>query len=163
MMNRSMSAGASVFLLLLLAGCPQSQPEAAPTEQTKIKQPTRPEGLIGFYVNDDPSLYGEKDMKDVPPGQVRHLFIDKDRWMLRDMMTAFGGTWSKSGTGATLKITEAPNGKADGKDSFVAKRTEKGIELTNPKDSSAVIRFTYLTKDAPADFGMDEFLGPAKE
>lgn len=161
MIGRVIGAGAAAALLTLLAGCPQNPPEPKTEAEAAKPKLDRPEGIIGYYVNDDPSLYGAKDMKEVPPGQVRYLYIDKSRWMLRDMMTAFGGTWTKKGAGASLKITEAPNGKSDGKDGFDAARTEKGIELTNPKDSSAVIRFSYLAKDAPSDFGMDDFLGNA--
>lgn len=152
---------------LAIAGCPRAEqaklPErAAATATSAPKNATRPASVVGFYIHDDPAFYGAKDMGLVPPGQIMYLGIEEGRWMMRNMLTGYGGPWKVAAGGAILTVTEGPTGKANGKEKLTATRTEQGVTLSLTGSNQRVMRFTYLALAAPQDFGYDEFLGPKK-
>ena len=157
---------AVALTLFALLGCPSAQaPKPVSNKQSEPAppdKPKRPDGLVGFYVQDDPAAYGAKDMKSVPPGRVMYLGIEKGRWMMRDMMTAYGGTWTEVKGDAILTVTEGPTGKANGKETITVKRTENGITLAPNGSPAPAMRFAYVGMVAPKEFGYDEFLNPKK-
>jgi hypothetical protein len=143
-----------------MVGCPGTEAPKASPPATQNKQ-ARPDGVVGYYINDDPAAYGAKDIKLVPPGQVMHLGIEDGRWMMRNMLTGYGGTWVETKGVATLTVMMGPTGKTSGKEMFSATRTDVGVTLSlggmNPP-----MRFTYVGPSAPKGFGYDEVLGPKK-
>ena len=136
--------------------------ESAARKQAEPKAPTRPECVVGYYALDDPARYMAKQMKDVPSGQVMHLGIEKGRWMMRDMLIGYGGTWVVDKGGAILTVNEGPTGKTSGKEVFKATRTATGIMLSDEGSSGLGLSFTYLGPSAPKEFGYAEFLGPSR-
>jgi hypothetical protein len=154
---------ALALMALALAGCPAAEETSVRTEPARDSQAHRgPAGILGYYVLDDPAAYMAKSMADVPPGQVRHLGIERGRWMLRDMLVGFGGSWIQTPTGAKLTITEGPSGPLKGNESLEAVRTETGLILRAPQPNGEDMVFTYVGESLPKDFGMDDFLGPKK-
>lgn len=152
---------------LAIVGCPHVEQAKLPenaaaraTSQPKIA--ARPTSVVGFYIHDDPAFYGAKDMSGVPPGQIMYLGIEEGRWMMRNMLTGYGGPWKIGTGGAILRVAEGPTGKANGKEKLAATRTEQGVTLSLKGSNQRVMRFTYLAVAAPQDFGYDEFLGPKK-
>lgn len=138
----------SSFLLVLcacltLAGCPKAEP----TGQW-------PNGVIGYYRLDLP--------ESTPVGNVMHLGIEKDRWLMRDMMIGYGGTWTMQDGKAVLTVTEGPTGKANGSEKLSVEITEKGLDLSHPKNPSLKQVFIHVQSQAPDGFGYDEFLGARK-
>lgn len=91
-----------------------------------------------------------------------HLGVEKSRWMMRNMLTAYGGKWEEQGSKATFTVSEGPTGKADGKESFIGTRTAKGVDLLLPAAPNRTLHFSYVGDKAPSEFGYDEFLGEAK-
>lgn len=157
-------AGTIVVVVLgfALAGCPTGgDSEAKPAKPAAVTGPW-PDGIEGFYRLDDPAQYGAAKMSEVPPGQVRHLAIEKGRWMMRDMMSGIGDAWTPTATGGKLEITEGPAGPIDSGAALTATRTKGGLCLEAPDASVPPMSFTYVESEAPKDFGMDEFLGPKK-
>lgn len=156
-----------VVATLAIVGCPRAEqaklPEkAAAPAASPPQNATRPSSAVGFYIHDDPAFYGAKDMSAVPPGQVMYLGIEEGRWMMRNMLTGYGGPWKAASGGAILTVTEGPTGKANGKEKLTATRTEQGVTLSLKGSNQRVMRFTYRALAAPQDFGYDEFLGPKK-
>ena len=82
--------------------------------------------------------------------------------MMRDMMIGYGGTWTMQGGRAVLTVTEGPTGKADGSEEISVKITEKGLDLSHPKNPSMKQVFVHVQSDAPLGFGYDEFVGTRK-
>lgn len=101
-------------------------------------------------------------MSGVPPGQVMYLGIEEGRWMMRNMLSGYGGPWKNGTEGAILTVAEGPTGKTNRKEKLAATRTEQGVTLSLKGSNQRVMRFTYLAIAAPQDFGYDEFLGPKK-
>lgn len=116
----------------------------------------RPEAVVGFYKLDDPAQYGAKTMQVVPVGQVRYLGIDEERWLLRDMMVGFSGTWAKTPSGAILKTKMGPSGPVKAQEAIEVIRTETGLTLRTLKGTSPDQTFTFVDKHVPADFGLDQ-------
>jgi hypothetical protein len=161
----------AIWMLALAAvamvGCPRAEtpnpPEKpAANKQAEPQKPKRPDGVVGYYVLDDPAHYMAQEMKGVPPGQVMHLGIEEGRWMMRDMLTGYGGTWAEDKGDATLTVNEGPTGKASGKERITATRTNSGVKLSLKGSTGHATRFTYVGLVAPKEFGYDEFLGPKK-
>lgn len=160
------------LLAILLAsvamvGCPRAATPKPPEDpmskrQTEPQTPKRPEGLVGYYVLDDPAVYGATAMSAAPPGQVMYLGIEDRRWMMRNMLTAYGGSWVKANGGATLTVNVGPTGPTNGSEKIVARRTDRGVELLPPGSTSPAMRFTYVGRAAPKGFGYDEFLDGTK-
>ncbi|KAA0235712.1 MAG: hypothetical protein EDM74_12045 [Armatimonadetes bacterium] len=166
MVLRAKWVGAIALSGLVLVGCPnagsgtkKTPDESAGTQSTDLQRPT---GVTGYYRLDDPAQYGAKSMKEVPVGQIRFLGIEKGRWMLRDMMVGFGGTWVETASGAKLTVTEGPSGPVNEKETLEVVRTQSGLTLRMPKGSTPDLVFTFVEEIAPPEFGYDEFLGPKK-
>lgn len=146
---------------VVLVGCPGTEAPKASPPAAQNKQ-ARPGGVVGYYINDDPAAYGAKDIKLVPPGQVMHLGIEDGRWMMRNMLTGYGGTWVETKGVVTLTVTDGPTGKTGGKERIIVTRTVGGVTLSLGGSKDPPMRFTYVGPSAPKDFGFDEFLGPKK-
>jgi hypothetical protein len=156
----------AALLLLAASGCFMGGQRAKETPETNapapVAQESRPAGVVGYYKLDDPAHYGAKSMNEVPIGQIQYLGIEKERWMLRDMMSAFGGPTTITPDGAMLTVKEGPSGPRKGNDFYKVKRSEKGLVLSMPGESVA-LNFTYVGQSPPVNFDYDKFLGPAKE
>lgn len=111
---------------------------------------------MGYYIHDDPTFYGVTDIKDAP---FMHLGIEGKRWMMVNMLTGYGGTWTESGGVGTLTVNMGPTGKAKGNEKITAKRTERGVELAIAGKSDRAMHFTYVSPNTPNGFDYDEFLG----
>ena len=82
MISRTLWMMAVALAAVTLVGCPRAeapQPPRQPAAQNHLEppEPARPNGVVGYYVLDDARFYGVSDMKNVPPGQVMHLGIEK--------------------------------------------------------------------------------------
>ncbi len=115
MISRTLWMMAVALAAVTLVGCPRAeapQPPRQPAAQNQPEppEPARPDGVVGYYTLDDARFYGVSDMKNVPPGQVMHLGIEKGRWMMRDMLSALGGTCAETKSGAILTVTVSPSG-----------------------------------------------------
>lgn len=147
-------------------GCPKTESgikkAANGNSETPVAADTRPEGVVGYYRLEDPDQYGAKSMKDVPIGQIRYLGIEKGRWMLRDMMVGFGGTWVATKSGALLTTTDGPSGPVKDEEPLEVVRTDNGLSLLMSKDKAPDLAFTYVAETAPSDFGYDEFFAKKK-
>ena len=147
--------GAAVLPTL---GCPGSVGK----EATGSAEKNRPDGVIGYYVHDDLEFYQAKSMKDVPPGRIMYLGIEEGRWLMHNMLTAYGGTWEMDQHVATMTVKVGPTGKADGKEKTFTRRTATGITMSPSKDRGPYMKLTYIGPTAPANFGWDEALGEKK-
>lgn len=167
MTSRAIWLLAVAIAAVAMGGCPRAErpepPEgSAASKQTEPQKSKRSDGVVGYYVLDDAAFYGATDMNAAPPGQVMHLGIERGRWMMRNMLIGYGGTWAEDKGGATLTVTEGPSGKADGKEKLAVTRTASGVTLSLKGTTDHAMRFTYVGPTAPKDFGYDEFLGPTK-
>ena len=144
------------------AETPEPPEEPAANGQAEPQKPKRSDGVVGYYILDDAAFYGATAMNGAPPGQVMYLGIEKGRWMMRNMLTGYGGTWAKDKGGATLTVNEGPTGKTNGKEKLTATRTDSGVTLSLKVSTDRAMLFTYLGSAAPKDFGYYEFLGPTK-
>ena len=147
MSHRLFLSMAVLFACFALVGCPKAESTANSTRE-------RPKGLVGYYRLNVPA--------NTPVGAVMHLGIEDDRWMMRDMMIGYGGTWKMQDGKGILTVTQGPTGKASGTEQMTVTWTEQGLELSHPKSPDMKQIFTYVEREAPKEFGYDEFLGPKK-
>jgi len=126
------------LLAFAMLGCPQRDNQ------------NRSHGVVGYYVSNDMKGW--------------HLGIEDGRWMMRDMLSGFGGTWikGKDNENATFTINEGPSGKRKGNEKLTATRTASGITLSLAGTNSPPMKFKFVAPSAPKEFGYDEFLGPKK-
>ena len=147
-----------IVAILVIGGCGTSQsnstsPTTSPSEATVVP---RPDGVIGYYVHDDPAFYKVKDMKDVAAGRIMYLGIEDGRWKMQNAHTGYGGTWVESPDGAILAIKQGPAEMVKSGQKSIARRTESGINLAKAGTDGPYMMFTYIASAAPSNFGYGE-------
>ena len=95
---------------------------------------------------EDPAHYGQKTMKEVPPGQVWQLRLEAGRWQLGDMMVGFSGTYQESPSGATLTVLEGPTGPQEESERLTARRTREGLAVSGLGPTEVSFRFVSAPK-----------------
>jgi len=136
------------IVILVPGGC--SNQKSSPVAKTSAPS-TRPDDVVGHYVMDDPTAYGMGPTQTVPPGAVMHLAVDKDRWMMANARSGWGGPWQPTTSGAMLTTVMGPGGPVEkGRDNqTIAKRTRIGITLQAGKDMSKYPKFRFVSKEIP--------------
>lgn len=138
----------AAILILVPGGC--SNQKSSPVATTSAPS-TRPDDVVGYYVMDDPKSFGLPPSEVIPSGAVMHLATDKDRWMMANMLSGWGGPWKRTTGGAMLTTVMGPGGPVEkGRDNqTIAKRTSIGITLQAGKDMSKYPKFRFVSQDIP--------------
>lgn len=153
MIRSSILLSIAAIVILAPGGC--SNQKSSPVA-------IQPDDVVGYYVMDDPTAYGMSSTQTVPSGAVMHLAIDKDRWMMANMRSEWGGPWQPTTGGAMFTTAMGPGGPVEKSriTQTKANRTSIGITLERGKDISRYPKFRFVSKDIPRELGlrMDKFL-----
>ncbi|MEQ1932624.1 MAG: hypothetical protein ABL962_01910 [Fimbriimonadaceae bacterium] len=152
--------------MFMAMGCSSAETPKTASKQAEAKPAAkfvRPAGVVGHYQLDDPAIYGQKSISLVPPGQIMHLVIEKGRWVMRDMMVGYSGTWVATKDGAMLTVTEGPTGETT-RQRIQVWRTEAGIKVLPAADGAIDIDYIpayykYVGPIPPKGFVYEEFVG----
>jgi len=147
------------IVILVPGGC--SNQKSSPVAKTSAPS-TRPDDVVGHYVMDDPTAYGMGPTQTVPPGAVMHLAVDKDRWMMANARSGWGGPWQPTTSGAMFTTVMGPRGPVEKSrmTQTKANRTSMGITLERGTNISRYPKFRFVSKEIPQALRlrMDQFL-----